>query len=104
MDQLRCSGGMSKQKGIVFYLLQRPGGGSEVFRSMCEAAVFGLQGAALRVVIVKPAGTSFQGTGGNRLPLDICPGGLPVPPVSYIHPPSFHCKKRATGSYNTSSE
>lgn len=61
---------------------------------MGEGAVFSLQGAALRVVVVKPAGTGFQGTGGNGLPLGIRPGGLPVPPVSYVDPPSFHWNKK----------
>lgn len=75
---------------IVFYLLQRSGRWSEVIRSVGEGALFGLQGAALRVVVVKPAGTGFQGARGNGLPLGIGPGGLPVPPVSYVHPPSFH--------------
>lgn len=57
---------------------------------MGEATVFSLQGAALRVVVIEPAGAGFQGTGGNWLPLGIRPGGLPVPPVSYVHPASFH--------------
>ncbi len=91
--QSKCSGGVSQTKGVVFYLLQRSGRGSEVIRSVGEGTVFRLQGAALRVVVVKPAGTSFQSTGGNGFPLGIRPGGLPVPPVSYVHPPSFHWKR-----------
>lgn len=81
---------MSQSKGIDFHLLQRSGRGSEFIRSVGEGAVLGLQGAALRVVVVEPAGASFQGTRGDGLPLGVRPGGLPVPPVSYVHPPSFH--------------
>lgn len=58
---------------------------------MGEGAVFGLQGAALRVVVKKPARASFQGTWGNGLPLGVCSGGLLVTPVSYEDPPSFNC-------------
>lgn len=81
---------MSQSQGIVFHLLQRSGRGSELIRTVSEGTVLGLQGAALRVVVVEPAGASFQGTKGNGLPLCIHPGGLPVPPVSYVHPPSFY--------------
>lgn len=57
---------------------------------MGEGTVFSLQGAALRVVVMEPAGASFQSTGGHGLPFGSCPGGLPVPPVSYVDPPSFN--------------
>lgn len=59
---------------------------------MGEGAVFGLQGAALRVVVEKPARARFQGARGNRLPLGVCPGGLLVTPVSYDDPPSLNCE------------
>ena len=85
---------MTKSNRIVLDLLQRSGWGSEVFRPVSEGAVFGLQWAALRVVVMKPAGSGFSRTRGNRLPFGICSGGLPVPPVSYIHPPSFHLETR----------
>lgn len=62
---------------------------------MGEGAVFSLQGAALRVVGVKPARTGFQGTGGDGLPLRIHPGRLPVPPVPNVDSPSFHWKRRS---------
>lgn len=81
---------MSQSEGVAFRLLQRSRQGSQVFRSVGEGAVFGLQGAALRVMVMKPAGTGFQGPGGHRRPLGTRPGGLPVPPVSDVHPPSFH--------------
>lgn len=81
---------MSQSKGSVFYLPQRSSRGSDVIRSMGEGTVFSLQGAALRMVVMKPAGASFQGARGNGLPLGILSGGLPVPPVSYVHPTTFH--------------
>lgn len=58
---------------------------------MGEGAVLGLQGAALRVVVKKPARASFPGSWGNGLPLGVRSGGLEVPPVSDEDPPSFHC-------------
>lgn len=58
---------------------------------MSEVALICLQGAALRVVVVKPAGTSFQGTRGDGfLLLQIRPGRRLLPPVSNVHPPTFH--------------
>ena len=57
---------------------------------MGEGTVLSLQGAALRVVGVKPTGPGFQSTGSDGLPLAIGPGGLPVPPVSYMDSPCFH--------------
>lgn len=59
---------------------------------MGEGAVFGLQGAALRVVVEKPAKARFQGAGGNGFPLGVHPGGLLVTPVPYEDPPSLNCK------------
>lgn len=79
-----------QSNGIILYLLQRSARGSEVVRSVGEGTVFELQGAALRVVSVKPAEASFQGTGGNGLPLGVRPEGLPLPPVSYVDAASFH--------------
>lgn len=58
---------------------------------MGESAVLGLQGAALRVVVKKPARARFQGAWGNGPPLGVPSGGLLVPPVSYGDPPSFNC-------------
>lgn len=81
---------MSQSRHIVFHLLQGSGRGAEVIGTVGEGTVFSLQGAALRVVFVKPAGASFQGARGNGLPLGVCSGGLPVPPVPYVDPPSFH--------------
>lgn len=51
----------------------------------------GLQGAALRVVVKKPARASFQGTRGDGRPLAFRSGGPLVPPVSDGDPPAFHC-------------
>lgn len=76
----------------AFYLLQRSGGGSEVAGSVGEGAVFVLQGAALRVVVVKPARAGLQGPGGDGLPLGVRSGGLGVAPVSYEDPPSLNCE------------
>lgn len=59
---------------------------------MGEGADFDLQGAALRMVVVKPAKASFQGAGGNGLPLGVPSGGLWVTPISYEDPPSLDCK------------
>lgn len=59
---------------------------------MGEGAGFGLQGAALRMVVVKPASASFQGAGGDGLPLGVPSGGLWVTAVSYEDPPSLDCK------------
>lgn len=61
---------------------------------MGEGAGYGLQGAALRMVVVKPARASFQGAGGNGLPLGVPSGGLWVAAVSYEDPPSLDCKGR----------
>lgn len=58
---------------------------------MGEGAVLGLQGAALRMVVKKPARASFQGSWGTGLPLGVRSGGLQVTPVSYEDPPSFDC-------------
>lgn len=77
---------------MAFYLLQRSAGGSEVVWSVGEGAGFGLQGAALRMVVVKPASASFQGAGGDGLPLGVPSGGLWVTAVSYEDPPSLDCK------------
>lgn len=80
-----------KKKSGFFYLVQESGGGSEVVRAVGEGTVLGLQGAALRVVVKKPARARFQGARGNGPPLGVPPGGLAVPPVSYGDPPSFNC-------------
>lgn len=60
--------------------------------SVGEGAAFSLQGAALRVVSVKPAEASFQGTRGDGLPFNIRPEGHLLPPVSYVDTPSFNSK------------
>lgn len=84
---------MIKSKGVVFCLSQRFGRRSEVVGAVSEGAEFGLQGAALRVVLVKPAGTSFNGGRIHGLLLGVPPGRLHVPPVSDVHPASFHWKQ-----------
>lgn len=59
---------------------------------MGEGAGFGLQGAALRMVVVKPARASFQGAGGDGLPLGVPSGGLRLTAVSYEDPPPLDCE------------
>lgn len=87
---IKCPGRRRQSQGIVFYLLQRSGRGSKVIRSVGEGTIFSQQGTALRVVLIKPARSGFQGARGNRPPLGVRPGGLPVSPVSYVYSPSFH--------------
>lgn len=64
---------------------------------MSEGTLFSLQRAAVRVVGVKPAEACFQRAGGNGFPFGVYLKGCPVPPVSYIHRPSFHWKRKKEG-------
>lgn len=89
-QSIKCPGRRHQSRGIVFYLLRRSGRGSKVIRSVGESTIFSQQGTALRVVLIKPARSGFQGARGNRPPLGVHPGGLPVSPVSYVYSPSFH--------------
>ena len=85
---------MIDYKSFMFYLLQGSGRGSEVIGSVGEGTELGLQRAALSVVGVKPAGTSFQGAVSDGLPLGVRPERFPVPPVPDAHPPPFHWERR----------
>lgn len=69
---------------------------------MGKGTVLGLKGAALRVMIMEPAGASFQGSGGDLFPPPVCLGWCSVPPVSYVDDSSLHCK-REQGSYQNKS-
>lgn len=93
--QIKCSGG--KWTSITLPLPERFVWWPEFLWSMSEGTLFGPQRAALRMVGMKPAGTSFQRTRRNRFPFGIYRQGFPVPPVPYVHRSSLHWKKRNKG-------
>ena len=64
---------------------------------MGEAALSGLQGAALRVVGVEPAGPGLQSPTGHwpaALPLRPAPRLRARSPVPDVDPPTFHWRRR----------